>query len=372
MNAVRAAHPLTAVPPKDRSRYRYSRAVQLAVAQAERGTRPDGLEAEVSKEIERTMPIAYVARGGVFMPLSLASPEEAEAREIEARALQAAQPRLGTELVGGRLQDLVTLLRPRLVAAQLGAIAAFDLDGPSGWPAQTGGVTAQWLGEGATATESDPQYGFRLLNPRPLMIGTTVSRQLLQTASASLEATIRDEFAAASAAAIDRAVFHGSGSSNEPQGIYATNDVATVAFAGTPTLATLATLLGAPGLVNGNAPTTSLATTPGMARRLLQTFENGTGSRAVWTGPTADGLVLGSRAVASNTLRSDLGGGAEHAIVVGDFANVLIGSVGAIEVIADPFQLARQGLVRMTSIQLVDVLLRRPEAFARGTGATIV
>jgi hypothetical protein len=41
-----------------------------------------------------------------------------------------------------------------------------------------------------------------------------------------------------------------------------------------------------------------------------------------------------------------------------------IGEWGALELIVDPYRLKKQGMIEVTSFQMVDVMVRRPTAFA--------
>ena len=53
-----------------------------------------------------------------------------------------------------------------------------------------------------------------------------------------------------------------------------------------------------------------------------------------------------------------------HAILFGDFSQLIIGEWGAFEMISDPYRLKKQGMIEITSYQMVDVVLRYAEAFA--------
>jgi hypothetical protein len=48
----------------------------------------------------------------------------------------------------------------------------------------------------------------------------------------------------------------------------------------------------------------------------------------------------------------------------GAWDQLIIGHWGIMELIADPLTLARQGLIQVTSFELVDINVRHPESFA--------
>jgi predicted phage gp36 major capsid-like protein len=93
----------------------------------------------------------------------------------------------------------------------------------------------------------------------------------------------------------------------------------------------------------------------------------------VWTGKIEDGSIGGYRAIASNQMKSNLGAGTnEHGLVCGNWSQAIIGQFGpGFELIVDPFTLKKQALVEFTSFQMVDVLLRYSEAFAKATGLVL-
>jgi hypothetical protein len=75
------------------------------------------------------------------------------------------------------------------------------------------------------------------------------------------------------------------------------------------------------------------------------------------------------RAEATNQLAKDLGADSdEHAMVYGIWSELLVGEWGAIDVLANPYTRAGQGLVEVTSFYLADVAPRHPESFCTSKG----
>jgi HK97 family phage major capsid protein len=190
--------------------------------------------------------------------------------------------------------------------------------------------------------------------------------------SIDVEQFVRNDLAAQHALAWDQAVLHGTGSSNQPTGIYAAGSVNSIAMGGTPTYGKLIDMVAE--VLKDNALMGSLAfvSTPGMAGKLAQTvIAASTDSRMIWTGPLNDGQLVGYRAVATNQVKADLGSGSDHGLIFGDFTSVMIGTWGALEIVVDPYALKKQGMVEVTSFQLADIALRHPQSFCKATGATI-
>lgn len=85
--------------------------------------------------------------------------------------------------------------------------------------------------------------------------------------------------------------------------------------------------------------------------------------------------MAGYRAAATNQLSATMStleptGGTSHGIVFGNFAELLIGLWGALELVVDPYTQARKGLMRVTSFQMAEIAARHGESFCVGTGAT--
>ena len=92
----------------------------------------------------------------------------------------------------------------------------------------------------------------------------------------------------------------------------------------------------------------------------------------IWSGTILEGIVAGYKAMASNQIKSTLGGGSEHGIVFGNWTDLLVGMFGGIEITVDPYRLKKQAMVEYTIFGMADVMLRHPQSFCKATGATIV
>jgi hypothetical protein len=117
----------------------------------------------------------------------------------------------------------------------------------------------------------------------------------------------------------------------------------------------------------------SFVTTPGMAGKLAQTLvASAAGSEMIWEGTVIGGTMGGYSAAASNQVSSTLVGGAEHGILFGNWSDMIIGLWGGgLEIVVDPYSLKKQGLIEVTTFQMVDIAARHAESFCKATGATI-
>lgn len=81
-----------------------------------------------------------------------------------------------------------------------------------------------------------------------------------------------------------------------------------------------------------------------------------------------EGRMNDRRAEATNQLSKSLGGGGdEHALVYGDWSQMVVGEWG-LELIVDPYPFKKQGVIEVTSFLLADVTLRHGESFRKATG----
>lgn len=350
---------------REAKQYSYVRAIAAALARAE-GQNISGFEVDISQEIERAIPANIKRNGGIFVPLSLQ-------RAPIAESLYNASGK-GSSTVFTQQGDFIDLLRNASIAVGLGARVMSGLTGPVGFPKQTGGASAYWMAEndGTNVTASNAVLGSVALSPKTLQGTTAFSRQLMQQSSLDVEAFIRSDLAAAHALAWDLAVLHGTGANNQPTGIYVASDVNSVAFGGVPTYALLIDMITE--VLKDNALNGSLAfaTTPGLAGKLAKTVVAATtDTRMLWDGKLNEGVVAGYRAIASNQVSATLGGGAEQGLIFGNWADVMIGNFGSMELVVDPYALKKQGMIEVTSFQLCDIALRHGQSFTKATGVTL-
>ena len=363
--------------------YSVVRALAGAVDRSE-GKRWEGFEAECDQEIRTKLPANYKSQGGIFVPERQGA--TAEVREAMRRLLHGARAGLdsktatsGAELVFDTPGDFIDLLRNLPAVTQLGATVLAGLGSPVTFPKQTASGSASWVGEnpGSDVADSDLDLSTIALAPKTLMSSTSYSRQLLAQQSFDVEALVRADLAKIHALAIDLAAVHGSGSSNQPTGIYAASGVNSKAMGGAVAFGELVDMATEVALDNALLGATGFLTNPGMAGKLMQTLEfSAAGAKAIWTGTHADGVAAGYRAISTNQVSkvmsgSAASGGSEYGIVFGNWADLYIGTWGALEIIVDPYRLKKQAMIEVTSFQLADILLRHGESFCKATGATL-
>jgi len=122
---------------------------------------------------------------------------------------------------------------------------------------------------------------------------------------------------------------------------------------------------------NANVSAMTYVTTPEVkgAGKKTVTFTTA-GSNTIWTGGIR-GEMNGYAAVASNQLSKVLGTGTnEHGIIFGAWSQAIVADWGAIRLTIDPYTKAKQDVVNITGVALMDFNVRHPESFCKGTGLT--
>jgi len=346
------------------SDYRLTRAI-LALA----GEPPAdaSLELEISRECARRLELPP---RGIFIPTGL---------QFGQRALSTAAG-AGGQTVFTAAGSLIGLLRDALQVVRLGAQIITGLVGPVLFPKQLTAGTLTWVSEtpGSDVADSDLTTGSVSLSPKTAQASTAFSRQLLQQASLSVEELVRRDLVAISAQGIDKAAIQGTGTL-QPLGILGTAGVGLVEIGdngGYPTLGHLFDLEAKTFIANVRGDSYGLLTTPGVRSYLRKTLKIAGSSYPIfiWDESTPDECV-GYRALVSNSVPCTLTKGTSsdcHAIIFGDWSELMIGEWGVIDLIIDPYRLKKQGVIEVTSFVMVDVALRHPEAFAVVKDARIV
>lgn len=356
---------------KERKEYSYTRALQAALSIRE-GASVSGFEVDIAQDLAKRMPSTFGSKGGILVPLSMTSKRSA----LDSKTVNAAKELVFQEYGG----EIIEILRNMTAAVRMGARVLSGLSSPVGFPRQTGDLAAYWVAEngGSDVTSSNISTDLVTLSPKTLQGTTAFSRQLLVQAVSSVEGMIRESIAAAHALAWDKAVIHGTGSSNQPTGIYnaaGVNGYAITGGSGVPSWVDVVKMMTAVAQANAFLGRLGWMTNPGLAGQMMTTLKSSVaGAQYLWDGTFEDGNIGGYTATATNQVRSDLGGGSnENGLIYGNWGDVLIGQFGgAVEIIVDPYALKKQGLIELTSFQMCDIAIRHGQSFTKATGALIV
>jgi HK97 family phage major capsid protein len=224
------------------------------------------------------------------------------------------------------------------------------------------------VAENAAPTNSQQTLGQVTMTPKTVGAFTDISRRLLLQSSISVEAMVQQDLASVLGLAIQQAAINGTGASNQPSGIMTMVTAISLGTNGlAPTHAHQIALETAVSTANADVGTLAYLTNAKVRGKLKGTekYSAGTG-QPVW----ADGStpLNGYRAAVTNAVPSNLTKGSSTGVcsaeLFGNFADLMIGMWGGLDLTVDPYSGSTAGTVRVVALQDVDVALRNVESFA--------
>jgi len=300
-------------------------------------------------------------------------PTEVQRRDLNVTTATAGGNLVATELLGGSFIDA---LRNAMVIDKMGTRMLTGLVGNIAIPRLSGTGTAYWVAENTAPTESDQTIAQVTMSPKTVGAFTDISRRLLLQSSIDVEAMVQNDLATILGLAIQQAAINGSGASNQPSGIL-TRVTASV-IGGTngaaPTWANIVQLESDVAVANADVGTLGYLTNA-RVRGKLKTTSKVTGQNGfVWD--DGDTPMNGYRTAVTNAVPSNLVKGSSgatcSAIVFGNFADLVIGMWGSLDLMVDPYTGSTAGTVRVVALQDVDVQLRNVVSFATMVDALTV
>ncbi|WP_270674583.1 MULTISPECIES: phage major capsid protein [unclassified Aeromonas] len=268
---------------------------------------------------------------------------------------QTGQNLVDTTFMGGSFIDM---LRNRTTIMRL-ATTMGGLVGNVDIPRQTGGATAYWLGEGEDSQEGTPTIGQLELSPKTLGAYTDITRRLLMQSSMDAEGIVRRDLVNAMAQAIDFAGYYGSGAANQPRGIKNYTGINAVDFAAAlPTFKELVDMESLIAADNADIGQMGYIGNAAFRGHCKTTAKFGTGTESTIWEP--GNTINGYNTEISNQI-------AAGDVFFGNFADMLIGMWGGLDLTVDPYSLSKSGGLRIVVFQDVDFVLRRVESFCWGS-----
>lgn len=253
--------------------------------------------------------------------------------------------------------DFIDVLRNASSVMQAGATTLQGLQGNVVIPKKTAASAAGWIAtEGGAASETEATFGSVTMAPKVVGGFSDMTRIMLQQSSLDVENLIRSDLAAGIATAIDLGALQGSGSSGQPTGIKNTSGInnPTDFAAANPTFAEVVAMETA--VAEDNALLGSLAyILPASMYGALKTATKDSGSGQFVVEP--DGNINGYNAIVSNQVTAG-------DLYFGNFADLLVGFYGGLDLTVDTSALATSGGLRVIALQTMDVAVRSAVSFA--------
>ncbi|QKJ67479.1 phage major capsid protein [Deefgea piscis] len=281
-------------------------------------------------------------------------------RDLLVGTLTAGGHTVQTDLQHGSFVDLLV---NQMVLEQLGITRMTGLVGNVAIPRQTGGAACYWVAENGAPTETQAAFDQVALTPKTIAAFTEVSRLLLKQSSLDVEAFIQMDLQRSMALGLDFAAINGSATGNQPRGILATAGIGSVAGGANglaPTWDNIVDLESA--IANLNAGNGAYLTNTKVRGRLKKTQQfSGTNGTSIWD--VIAGNVAVSNQVPSN-LTKGTSSGVCSALIYGNWADLLMGLWGGLDLLVDPYSNSTTGAVRVTAFQSADFTVRHPESFS--------
>lgn len=253
--------------------------------------------------------------------------------------------------------DFIDVLRNASSVMQAGATMLSGLSGDVKIPRKTAASAASWIStEGGDAAQTEPTFGQVTMSPKTLGAFTDITRLMMMQSSLDIEALVRNDLTTALALAIDNGALQGAGTSGAPTGIKNTSGINTpTAFAAAnPTFAEVVAMETAVAEDNALMGNLAYILPAGMYGALKTTpKDSGSGQFVVEPGNTINGY----RAIVSNQVTAG-------DLYFGNFADLLIGMYGGLDLTVDPYTHSTSGTVRLVALQTVDVAVRHAVSFA--------
>lgn len=260
----------------------------------------------------------------------------------------------GEDIVATDLFDLWTPLRAKSVLADAGARFYSNLVGNVQIPLMDKVTNVGWAGEISDAPDGAPTFSHVTLSPKRLTAFVDISKMMLAQDSLDVENAIRNDLIAAIRSKLESTILGSEeGSATQPEGLF---------HALTPsTVATFADVVDLEADVDD-------ANVIGECKYVLSNKAKAA-LRGMIKGANATGMVYengeidGTPALATSNVS-----GTNY--IYGDWSNLAVGLWGSIDVVCDPFSVAKAGCIRLIINAFVDAALLRPDALVAGEVST--
>lgn len=280
---------------------------------------------------------------------------------FEHRAIiQAGAAGSGQENISEEKLNIIEPLRAALVTVQAGATFMTGLKGDISIPAYAGS-TALWKGEGVTAVDGAGATSEVTMTPKRLTAFIDISKQFLAQDSTGAEDLFMADIVAAISGKLEATIFGKEDvSATQPLGMF----FAAPSIKGS---ASWANIVGLETAVDtANALKTCKYITNAAGRGILKKTPKVANQALYLMDP--DGTLNSYPTLVTNHVASALQvGGDEYGIVFGNWADLLIGQWGGLDITVDTVTRAHLAEVRIVINAYFDAVQRRTASFKTGS-----
>lgn len=332
----------------------------LALARSYKNQDPRERRVEQRASDEIAERIGRQPENGIFIPYAqLLAGELREKWQREQRDITKATT--GADLVGTDLlpRQFIELLRNETLVVRAGATIVDGLQGDVDIPRQAAAGVVTWLAAETTDLTTDTTFDTDKVSLTPKTVGVRhdISRRMLKQSSPGIEELVRNDIRATIGISIDSQAIVGDGTGGTPSGII-DNATGAVDLTGGATWADIVEFETDLDSANALRGRLAYAVRPATAGT-LKTTQKDAGSGLFLM--DSNGQMNGYNVFVSNQIP------ATQPIIFGNFAELLIGMWGILDVQFDPFTLGDRGGVVLRGFQDIDVALRHNESFSVGS-----
>lgn len=354
----------------------------LANPQDERARQAAGFEIEACQEAAK---VQGRAARGVIVPGQMGMAPGAVARleregrsmlipveVLSHRGLTVGTPAQSGNLVATDLlsDSFIDQLLNRLALTQLGITSLPGLVGNVAIPRKNGSAQTYWLAENDETTPSAQSVGQVPLSPKTIGALTDYSRMLMLQSSISVEQFVRTDLARILALGIDLAGIAGTGTGNQPLGAANQSGIGLVVGGpngAAPTWEHIVDLETEVAVDNADIGSLAYLTNARVRGKLKKTKVDDGSGMFVWDRLNPGQPLNGYGAAVSNQVPSNgtKGTGTDlSTILFGNWADLVMGMWGGLDLLVDPYTGGNAGKVRVIAFQSVDFAVRHAESFA--------
>ena len=325
-------------------------------------TGKDCQELEISREIGKRTGQESV---GLLLPMSFV--KASAIKSVQSRAYNTASGNAsGTENLVAQILDsanFIDILRPMLKSAELGVRTVSGLVGDYAVPRKVSGSSNTWVGDSGASTENSAVFDKIVSRPKMLVSETQLFELAMKQMTPDAQYLAMDDMIKSRAVELDRVVFWGSGSSNQPTGVANTSGVTTLTGATNGKAITrndLIDLMSALGSLDANVDNAKYVSNYKVKAALMK-LASDTGS-GIFVYDEFKDLFSITNNIPSNLTKGS--GTGLSGVIFGDFSDVIVTEWGTPELIVDNLTGAKNGKLNVYMRQATDVLVRRPASFA--------
>lgn len=293
-------------------------------------------------------------------------PNEVLKRDLVVGTATAGGNLVQTDLLAGSFIDV---LRNKLILTEMGITTLTGLQGQVAIPRKTASATAYWVAENGNVTESQPAFDQVTMSPKTVGAMVDISRRMFLQSSVDIENLVRMDIIDTLAVALDAAGVSGTGASNQPRGILNTSGIGSIAGGTNGANVTWQNIVDLEALVavaNADIGNLGYLTNAKQRGKFKGITKTSPATSFIWDGGEApvNGYKCGISSQVPSNLTKGTSTGVCSAIVFGNFADLVLGLWGGLDLIIDNSTGSAAGTVRVVALQDADYAVRQAASFA--------